>query len=628
MASLRRLRSQETTDTTLCEITRLFQIGACALLTETQHILDVWNGRITHKDDALRLLLIVDYIFDWARDLYRPTIYRHLKMLAAGDTASLRDDSDIFSLADPVRTWLNEPQSEEDQVVKLRSENESGIPPSLRALDSEHGWIRHASVIQSLLLGLHITPDNIDGILLSLPSPAKAEKFVRETLKVMTESCRIDAETLDALEAMWTGHCRPREESGCPHTIFHVTFAFAAYISPLWDQVREFSYVAVAEDAVESLLRHANFGKATPDINLNQREFPMPDRQFFENLCQRVQSASILENLHAAKDSVLLAGRRVKRPAASMTPHAFALREESPSGPAIVVEPDFLAQSRRVVTTVYSLHKIGRKEPSESFLRHSKREDKQSHGTPPSFVWPTARSSSLSGVGMILLDLSPPELGVPYWCLYLAAELYENLDVWDIVQIVQRTFSEGFVDEILRRDLTPNNTGWSKDVGRHRYRSMDKEYHDKFNGWLAHLKRIAETTGSPRPDPWEQVLQTSDEVHATNRSSPTPIAGALDETRALDISSAPRSDLVKDAEFRKRNLEVIDISDDDEPGTSKRHQTVFDSDSLTDEALQQLLDAKHFGDSDQLMDDAIPQQIVAPADFGKTTIRNEAKLVE
>ena len=118
MASLCRLRSQETTDTALCEITRPLQVGAFALLTKTQHILDIWNGRITRKDDVLRLLLIVDYIFDWARDLYRPTIYRHLEMLAAGDTASLRDDSDTFSLADPVRTWLNEPQTEKDQVVK------------------------------------------------------------------------------------------------------------------------------------------------------------------------------------------------------------------------------------------------------------------------------------------------------------------------------------------------------------------------------------------------------------------------------------------------------------------------------------------------------------------------------
>ena len=369
------------------------------------------------------------------------------------------------------------------------------------------------------------------------------------------------------------------------------------------------------------------FGKAAPEI-LNRRQFPMPDRQFFENLCQRVQSASILENLNAAKDSVSLTGRKVTPPSASLAPNAFPLQEESPSGPTIVIEPDFLAQTRRVVTTIYSLHEIGQKEPSESFLRHSKRDDKQSQGTPSSFVWPTARSLPSSGAGMMLLDLSPPKLGVPYWCLYLIDEPYENLDVWNMVHIVQRTFREGSLDEIFRRDLKPNNTGWSKEVGRVRYRSMDREYHENFNGWLPHLRRTAKTTGSPREDLQEQVQQTSDEGHATNRSSPSPLASNLDENRNIDPSSSPKSDVVKDADFRKRNLEVIDITDDNEPGTSKRHQTVFDSDFLTDEALQQLLDANHFGDSDQLMDDAIPQQILDPADFGKTSIRNEPKLIE
>jgi hypothetical protein len=47
--------------------------------------------------------LIVDYIFDWARDVYRPSILRKLKFLAIGeayDHISQVSDSDIFSLVD------------------------------------------------------------------------------------------------------------------------------------------------------------------------------------------------------------------------------------------------------------------------------------------------------------------------------------------------------------------------------------------------------------------------------------------------------------------------------------------------------------------------------------------------
>ena len=53
------------------------------------------------KDSALQLLLIVDYIFDWARDIYRPSVLRLLKSVASGqayDQVSLAHDSDIMSL--------------------------------------------------------------------------------------------------------------------------------------------------------------------------------------------------------------------------------------------------------------------------------------------------------------------------------------------------------------------------------------------------------------------------------------------------------------------------------------------------------------------------------------------------
>jgi hypothetical protein len=48
----------------------------------------------------LQLLLIIDYIFDWARDLYRPLVLRLLDALSNpdfDDEASLAADSDIYS---------------------------------------------------------------------------------------------------------------------------------------------------------------------------------------------------------------------------------------------------------------------------------------------------------------------------------------------------------------------------------------------------------------------------------------------------------------------------------------------------------------------------------------------------
>jgi hypothetical protein len=60
----------------------------------------MWDGSVLSHDKALQLLLIVDYIFDWARDLYRPSILRQLKSIATDkdyDTVSLTRETNIFS---------------------------------------------------------------------------------------------------------------------------------------------------------------------------------------------------------------------------------------------------------------------------------------------------------------------------------------------------------------------------------------------------------------------------------------------------------------------------------------------------------------------------------------------------
>ena len=71
-------------------------------------VIDLWNGRIISVDRALQLLLIVDYIFDRARDIYRETIIGELRKLSANNTLSLANDRDVFSLMDRVAFWPQE----------------------------------------------------------------------------------------------------------------------------------------------------------------------------------------------------------------------------------------------------------------------------------------------------------------------------------------------------------------------------------------------------------------------------------------------------------------------------------------------------------------------------------------
>jgi hypothetical protein len=112
------------------------------------------------RDDALRLLLIVDYVFDWARDVYRPSILRQLKSLTIGeahDQVSLASDSDIFSLGRNISNWIQPPPTTVDE---LNLDERSTIPtpvlgyPSILKLpipNNKLGLLRSTPLVNSRL---------------------------------------------------------------------------------------------------------------------------------------------------------------------------------------------------------------------------------------------------------------------------------------------------------------------------------------------------------------------------------------------------------------------------------------------------------------------------------------------
>ncbi|OQD90679.1 hypothetical protein PENANT_c001G02842 [Penicillium antarcticum] len=109
------------------------------------NIVDLWNGNISYLDDSLQLLLIVDYIFDWARDIYRPAILGELDVLATGDITAT--DPGVFStMSSRIASWMN--ASTEGQTTQVST---FGEPPDLNYLKvvSQEGVIRDAHIIES-----------------------------------------------------------------------------------------------------------------------------------------------------------------------------------------------------------------------------------------------------------------------------------------------------------------------------------------------------------------------------------------------------------------------------------------------------------------------------------------------
>ncbi|KAG7421592.1 hypothetical protein Forpe1208_v000127 [Fusarium oxysporum f. sp. rapae] len=67
-------------------------------------VVRLWHGCLDSLDDTLQLLLIIDYIADWARDIYREGIASSLQKLALSDSASLDHDEDVYSKAGGLRS--------------------------------------------------------------------------------------------------------------------------------------------------------------------------------------------------------------------------------------------------------------------------------------------------------------------------------------------------------------------------------------------------------------------------------------------------------------------------------------------------------------------------------------------
>jgi hypothetical protein len=128
------------------------------------------------KDSSLQLLLIVDYIFDWARDIYRPSILKQLKSILTGSAfnqITLTDDSDIVSMRRNISNWIQAPPSTVTGLDFEQDLGEPNVPPApdhqsllpLPIPNTKLGTMHSAALVESRVVGLYITEQNVRNLL-------------------------------------------------------------------------------------------------------------------------------------------------------------------------------------------------------------------------------------------------------------------------------------------------------------------------------------------------------------------------------------------------------------------------------------------------------------------------------
>lgn len=193
--------------------------------------MELWRGSISTRDGALQLLLLVDYIFDWARDVYRDDIIQELRILASGENKAgslVYTDSDIFSTRQPDLDDVPDPE-DVDNFNDYMSKQQT-----FTDLDSE-GWIvRHATFIESRCCIILITPDNAQ-TLLNFMQQTKIQQLCRLILDQMSTSIILDLSTLMAMEQQWTGNVWGKKavRETCKDKVLLRGFVYKLYIRKL-----------------------------------------------------------------------------------------------------------------------------------------------------------------------------------------------------------------------------------------------------------------------------------------------------------------------------------------------------------------------------------------------------------
>ncbi|KAF5676902.1 hypothetical protein FHETE_1964 [Fusarium heterosporum] len=210
-------------------------------------VVRLWTGSIDSQDCALQLLLILDYIVDWARDIYREGIVKNLRKISSSDTRSLARDDDIFSLAGNLRgrtPGIADPNTYERSHY---------IGDPMHAFDCQEAAFRDARFIQSRFLGLIITEDNVEEFLQTGSSDEETRTLTASLLKACQYGCRVKGYMLDDLELQWTGTDRTMSGDVRPDETFIVVITTVFCVRTNWDQVRELNYLAVSESLISDL---------------------------------------------------------------------------------------------------------------------------------------------------------------------------------------------------------------------------------------------------------------------------------------------------------------------------------------------------------------------------------------
>ncbi|KIX06830.1 uncharacterized protein Z518_04806 [Rhinocladiella mackenziei CBS 650.93] len=350
------------------------------------HILQLWEGNIIYEHQALRLLLILDYIFDWARDVYRKEIISSLLSLAVNASPSLAEDTDVFSTFDQLNDIGEMPELDTDDITEQIEP--FGVPQLLKFFDNQDIAFRDARYMHHKVCALHVTLANLDKFLYSVRTMKEAKLLARKLWRSIRGqwTWSVTAECLNIVEKLWTDKERELHAFQNPEQLFLVSFAVESYLAHgeqlrpgrgeragQWDQIHRLSYIAIAHDALPALRERTKLSPRSLQVRIE--DCPKVPTEWVVDLFERMRFAPVRQSLAAAIIRSRLGSESYK--SSPDKQDGFATCPDARGrvkyfAPALTKsEGSSVLSSAELPWVIYNRLKIGMTEPSESFLRVS-----------------------------------------------------------------------------------------------------------------------------------------------------------------------------------------------------------------------------------------------------------------
>ena len=364
----------------------------------SQDLMRIWDGDLSSQDGAFRCLLIIDYIADWARDVYRENVIEQLKSIATTSYKSIVPPSPTFTVASHEEEEEEEEDAHEDSVTLFAASSDTvnlgrrasaqpqssternsgscsddpssnwtsldtpsrrkkvGLVPTrvdqgvtaaptdkMREFDVATYAYRNARYIRYQVIGLCITSESVQDLFNSRAQRSAETLFSRIAVQLEKHHlAEMKGSMLLAIEQAWSGIHNRRAHFPYRAETFYVSFTFSAYFSPDWEQTRELCYIAVSKNALDTIKRY------------RQRETRLSIHEVNHaralGMIETFQKASIDLNLSACLQSCSI------RPIYSQTPETRGLDSIFPTHSnleSIWMKPDTTRKTRDVVWDLY-----------------------------------------------------------------------------------------------------------------------------------------------------------------------------------------------------------------------------------------------------------------------------------